>query len=180
MRGGRRSNGDGRARYDRRLRRERDSSCRRNASRPADSRLLAPPTMTHAPTTTPIACTPATVPPELRARWVELGRWVYGAIGELRGLPDGYACRLPSDAQSLLRAAEYVSLDRHCCKFVTWQLRIEPDEGAVWLWITGPEGTKDFCRSIFETTNLVEESVLRAAGLRVLGRHDAALGAPTS
>lgn len=132
--------------------------------------------MNHAPTSTPIACTPNTVPADRRARWLELGRWIYGAVEELRELPDGYACRLPNDAQSLVRAAEYVSLDRHCCKFVTWQLRVEPDEGALWLWITGPAGTKELSRSTFETTDLVQESVVRAAGLDVRGRRDAAVG----
>jgi hypothetical protein len=132
--------------------------------------------MHHVPTATPIACTPSTVPTERKARWLELGRWVYGAVEELRELPDGYACRLPNDAEMLVRAAEYVSLDRHCCKFVTWHIRVEPDEGSFWLWITGPEGTKELSRSSFETTDLVRESVVRAAGLRVVGRRDAAAG----
>ncbi len=132
--------------------------------------------MNHVPTSTPIACTPGTVPAEKKARWLELGRSVYGAVEEIRELPDGYACRLPSDANTLVRAAEYVSLDRHCCKFVTWLLRVEPDEGAFWLSITGPEGTKELSRSAFERTDLVRESVVRAAGLRVLDRGDAGAG----
>lgn len=132
--------------------------------------------MNHAPTSTPIACTPNMVPADKRARWLELGRWIYGAVEELKELSDGYACRLPNDAETLVRAAEYVSLDRQCCKFLTWSIRVEPDEGAVWLWITGPEGTKELSRSNFETTDLVREHVVRAAGLQVLRRWDAAAG----
>jgi hypothetical protein len=132
--------------------------------------------MHHAPTSSPIVCTPNTVPAAKKARWLELGRWLYASVDALEELPGGYACRLPNDAETLVRAAEYVSLDRRCCRFLTWHLRIEPDEGAVWLWITGPEGTKELCRSNFETTDLVREHVVRAAGLRVLHRRDATEG----
>lgn len=129
--------------------------------------------MNHLPTSSPIACTPATVPARSKERWLELGKWIYAAIEELRELPDGYACRLTNDAETLVRCAEYVSLDRLCCRFVTWHLRLEPDDGALWLWLTGPEGTKDLFRAAFETTNLVNPKVLEAAGLRALDRRDA-------
>lgn len=129
--------------------------------------------MNHIPTSLPIACTPGTVPARSKERWLELGKWAYGAVEEIRELPDGYALRLPHDAETLLRAAEYVSLDRLCCKFITWHLRVEPNEGAVWLSIAGPEGTKELSRSAFETTDLVRPNVLEAAGLRTLQRRDA-------
>ncbi len=132
--------------------------------------------MNHLPTTTPIACTPAAVPAEKRDRWLEIGRRIYGAVEEVRELPDGYACRLPKDEATLIAAAEYVSLDRHCCKFVTWTLRVEPDQGSFWLWVTGPHGTKELTRSTFETTDLIREGVLETAGFRRLGRRDPLAG----
>lgn len=119
----------------------------------------------HAPTTTAIACTPNTVPPELRGRWIQFGTRVYAAVEELRELPDGYACRLPSDNAMLLLAAEYISLDRLCCRFVTWELRVEPDEGCIWLSITGPDGTKELTRKTFETTDLIPKAILERAGV---------------
>jgi len=125
--------------------------------------------MNHVPTETPIACTPNSVPAELKARWFQTGKEVYASVEELRELPDGYACRLPIEAGTLARAAEYVSLDRLCCRFVTWHLRVEPDGGPVWLWITGPAGTKELMRSCFESMNLVREPVLAAAGLKSTG-----------
>ena len=114
----------------------------------------------------PVACTPDSVPAEKKQRWMDLGTQIYGAVEELQELPDGYACRLPGDAATLLRAAEYVSLDRLCCAFARWELRIEPSGGPLWLRLTGPEGTKEFTRSVFETTSLIDERVLRAAGLQ--------------
>lgn len=112
-----------------------------------------------------VACTPTGVPADKRQRWLEVGVQIYGAVEELRELPDGYACRLPGDAATVLRAAEYVTLDRLCCTFVCWELKVEPNGGPLWLRLTGPEGTKELTRSVFETTNLIDDRVLRAAGL---------------
>lgn len=113
----------------------------------------------------------------MRARWFEVGKEVYASVEELQELPDGYACRLPLGAQTLARAAEYVSLDRRCCTFVTWHLRVEPDGGPVWLWITGPAGTKELMRSCFESMSLIREHVLAAAGLKATGRQAPELAA---
>lgn len=121
--------------------------------------------MAREPSEPVIACTPAGVPADKRQRWIEVGVEIYGAVEELQELPDGYACRLPSDAATVLRAAEYVTLDRLCCTFARWELRVEPNGGPLWLRLTGPEGTKELTRSVFETTNLIDERVLRAAGM---------------
>jgi hypothetical protein len=126
--------------------------------------------MNHVPTEAPIACTPNAIPAEQKARWFEAAKAFYASIEELRELPDGYACRLPIIDGTLTRAAEYVSLDRLCCRFVTWHLRVEPDGGPLWLWITGPAGTKELMRSCFESMNLVGEDVLAAAGIKLNAR----------
>jgi hypothetical protein len=88
----------------------------------------------------------------------------------LAELPDGFAFRLPNDASTFVRTAEYITLDRLCCKFLCWELRSEPNGGPVWLRLTGPEGTKDLLRSTLETMDLVPEKVVRAAGLPVAVR----------
>jgi hypothetical protein len=133
--------------------------------------------MNHVPTETPIACTPNAITAEDKVRWFEVGKKIYASVEELRELPDGYACRLPVGAETLVRAAEYISLDRRCCTFVTWHLRVEPDAGPVWLCITGPTGTKELTRSCFESTSLIREQVLTAAGLKPLVRHAPELSA---
>ena len=108
-----------------------------------------------------IACTPNGVPPDKRERWEEV-----------QELPDGYACRLPSDAATLIKAAEYVSLDRLCCTFVRWSLVIEPKGGPLWLHIAGVEGTKELTRHTFETTTLLREQVATAAGFSIASRSE--------
>ncbi len=117
-----------------------------------------------------IACAPDGVPANQRERWMDVGKQVYAAVEEVKELPDGYACRLPSDAATLLKAAEYISLDRLCCAFVRWSLIIEPNGGPLWLHITGPEGTKALTRSTFETTTMLSERVAMAAGFDISAR----------
>jgi hypothetical protein len=118
----------------------------------------------------PIACTPEGVPVDKRDRWFEVGKEIYAAVEEVQELPDGYACRLPSDAATLIKAAEYISLDRLCCTFIRWSLVVEPGGGAVWLHITGAEGTKAYLRNGFETTPLLREEVAISAGFSISER----------
>jgi len=135
--------------------------------------------MNHAEASDPVACTPTEIPTDKRERWLALGIQIYAAVDQLEELPDGFAFRLPNDAASFLRTAEYITLDRLCCRFLRWELSSEPSGGAVWLRLTGPEGTKALLRSTLESVDLVRESVVRAAGLtraaHVLRPLDAAL-----
>jgi hypothetical protein len=117
-----------------------------------------------------VACTPAEIPPDKRERWLALGIQVYAAVDQLEELSDGYAFRLPNDAATFVTTAEYITLDRLCCKFLCWELRSEAGGGAVWLRLTGPEGTKALLRSTLETVDLVRENVIQAAGLSVTAR----------
>ncbi|HLZ29625.1 MAG TPA: hypothetical protein VKV73_20090 [Chloroflexota bacterium] len=119
-----------------------------------------------------IACTPEAIPSHLRERWLSSGKAVFAATAEVRELDDGYACRLPSDADTFGKLAEYVSLDRLCCAFVHWTIDVEPDGGPLWLSM---RGGKDVIRQILETTTLLSESVAIAAGLSVSARDDGVL-----
>lgn len=117
-----------------------------------------------------IACVPGAIPADKRERWMATGQQVYAAVLQVQELPDGYTCRLPGDSAMLLLAAEYVGLDRLCCTFLRWTLRIEPNGGPLWLHLTGSEGVKEYLRSAFETTSLLNESVAKAAGFSILSR----------
>jgi hypothetical protein len=122
-----------------------------------------------------LACTPDGVPVDKRERWFDIGMQVYAAVEEVQELPDGYACRLPNDAATLIKAAEYVSLDRLCCTFARWSLVVEPNGGPIWLHITGPEGAKALTRMTFETTTMLREEVAAAAGLSIAARSEPTL-----
>jgi hypothetical protein len=117
-----------------------------------------------------VACTPSAIPAADRQRWVRLTKAVYAAVQEVRELPDGYELRLPSDADTLVRTAEYMSLDRLCCKFLQFEIRIEPGGEPVWLRLIGSEAGKQVLRTSFESIDLLDERVAAAAGFSVTDR----------
>ena len=94
----------------------------------------------------PIACDMSAIEPGLRAGHVATGGRLFRAAEEIRELPDGYAFRLTNESDTLLKAAEFVSLERLCCPFLGFALVVEPEGGPVWLRLTGREGVKAFIR----------------------------------
>lgn len=61
---------------------------------------------------------------------------------EVRELDDGYAVRFAGDddeAEALLR---FISGERACCPFFTFELTFEERQGPLWLRLRGPDGTK--------------------------------------
>ena len=70
-----------------------------------------------------------------------------GASEERRELDNEYAFRLLSQKISLLEIAEWVKLERRCCPFCNLQIEAEPNDGPIWLRMTGAAGVKEFIRS---------------------------------
>lgn len=94
----------------------------------------------------PIACDMSAIDPVLRAGHVATGSQLFRAAEEIRELPDGYAFRLPADADTILKTAAFISLERLCCPFLGFALEVEPEGGPVWVRLTGREGVKAFIR----------------------------------
>jgi hypothetical protein len=57
-------------------------------------------------------------------------------------LTDGYVFRLNGESLSLPDVAQWVSLERLCCPFVTFQLQTTGGEPDYWLTLRGPDGAK--------------------------------------
>ena len=70
-----------------------------------------------------------------------------GWVEEMKELDDGYAFRVSSESASIVKLAEWVSLERLCCAFFKFALEVEPGGGPVWLSLTGGPGVKEFLRS---------------------------------
>lgn len=118
-----------------------------------------------------IACDPYALSMEENRRWLDqIGPQLYGALQEIRELPDGYAFRLPTEPEMLRLAAEDISYERLCCPFVRYTLEVEPHHGPFWLHMTGGDGVKAFLRMAFESANLLNKEAARAAGFSVAGR----------
>jgi hypothetical protein len=96
----------------------------------------------------PIACTLG--PAALKARREDLlGGLVRRAVDRV-DLSDGYRVRFTPDDNVLSDIARIVDVERLCCRFLTFQLTVEPDGGPIWLEFTGPPGTKDFLAGMFD------------------------------
>jgi hypothetical protein len=78
-----------------------------------------------------------------RARYAASRQAVRVATRHIMELSDGYALDLGFDPDAFLKAAEWISLERHCCPFLNFGLELK-DDGAVSLSLTGPGAVKAF------------------------------------
>lgn len=92
----------------------------------------------------PIACDLTAIPAEQREQHNATAEHIFASVLETRELPNGYAFHLPEEPGMLLKAAEFVSLERLCCPFFSFTLEVEPAGGPLWLKLTGGEGVKLF------------------------------------
>lgn len=88
----------------------------------------------------PIVCTPSAMGDDWDHHVGVIHRW-QDAIVEVVELPNGYAFRFPAQTDLLMTLAEFVTRERLCCPFFTFQIEVNP-AGELWLRLTGPAGTK--------------------------------------
>jgi hypothetical protein len=81
------------------------------------------------------------IPPSERGVHFARLKHLFGqSVQERRDLPNGYAFRfLPETFEEL---ALFVSLERRCCPFLSFELSLAADAGALWLRMTGPDGVR--------------------------------------
>jgi hypothetical protein len=89
-----------------------------------------------------LACDLTAINEAERPRYESLCTRLQDAIMERRELSDGYAFRLDSELMSLMDAAQWISLERLCCPFLTFQLQATGSERDYWLWLQGPPEAK--------------------------------------
>jgi hypothetical protein len=88
-----------------------------------------------------LACMPGAIPAAERQAHFALARDLFhGRAEERSALPNGYAIRFPADA--LEAVARFVSNERKCCPFMSFELTLAPASESLWLRMTGPEGTR--------------------------------------
>jgi hypothetical protein len=97
----------------------------------------------------PISCNLNAFDKEHRRRHQFLTAQLRAAVLETLELPDGYSFRLPSDEATVQRTAEWITLERRCCPFLTFGLEAGRENGPLWLSLTGREGVKSFLKIDF-------------------------------
>src|SRR5215210_5699326 len=94
----------------------------------------------------PMACNMGAIEPDQRNQHVATAGQLFHTVTDIRELPDGYAFCLPGDPNTLLKAAEFISLEKLCCPFLGFVIEVEAEGEHVWLRLTGREGVKAFIR----------------------------------
>jgi hypothetical protein len=97
----------------------------------------------------PIACDMTALDAAQRERQQVLMKKFHASLEETRALSDGYAFRLPADAATILSAAEFITIERLCCPFLTFALEVGPAGSPLWLRLSGRAGTKEFIEAEF-------------------------------
>jgi hypothetical protein len=92
----------------------------------------------------PIVCT---LTGEERSERGGVAHDLFAQAEQVRELPDGYAFRFPGTEDWAARLLDYVAFERRCCRFFTFALEFEPDQGPIWLYLRGPEGVKELIGS---------------------------------
>jgi hypothetical protein len=88
----------------------------------------------------PIACNLNAIGPADHPRYHELVERLRAAIREKTDLSDGYTYRLDAEAITQQEVAEWISLEKRCCPFLTFELE------AAQLTLRGPAGAKEILK----------------------------------
>lgn len=91
----------------------------------------------------PLVCVPGAIPAARRDEHVErTGRLFTALLRARRSRQNGYSYRF--DAETLDDVTRWIALERQCCPFLRFTLRLEPNDGPMTLDVTGPAGTPAF------------------------------------
>lgn len=85
----------------------------------------------------------------MRQRRAALKEHLQHQVRETTPLDEGYAFRFDATDAVLRQVLHLIQQERTCCRFLTFTLRVTPDEGPLWLELTGPPGTKAFLEEVF-------------------------------
>ena len=90
----------------------------------------------------PVVCTlsPATI----ATRKAKLLPGLLLRAQSLEWLSSGVRVTFDRSIASLPEIAGTIDAERQCCRFLQFDLRLEPDDAPVLVTITGPEGTREF------------------------------------
>lgn len=98
-------------------------------------------------TESPFRCNISAFTSAQREHYQTLSQELLKTIQEVREQPDGFSLRLAADSSMVMKAAEFITLERLCCPFLAFQLSLEAEKGPLWITLSGPEGVKDFLRA---------------------------------
>ncbi|MEW6129040.1 MAG: hypothetical protein AB1757_18525 [Acidobacteriota bacterium] len=85
--------------------------------------------------------------PAERERHLSLWKSLQAAKQAVRELDNGYAIGFPGDSKTLMAVAEFISRERRCCPFFTFEIEAAGEDKPLWLRLTGNKGVKEFIKT---------------------------------
>lgn len=95
----------------------------------------------------PLACDLTAIPADVREEHVVTAPQLFSTAQEVQELPNGYAIRFLNDAGKFMAIAKFIDNEKLCCPFFNFGLEIEPNNGPIWLKLTGGEGVKEILQT---------------------------------
>lgn len=89
-----------------------------------------------------IACNLKAMNAAERPRYKMLVGQLRAAVRGRSSLPNGYVYTLDGDTLGLKEIGEWISMERMCCPFLTFQFSVSSDQADYSLALTGPVGVK--------------------------------------
>jgi hypothetical protein len=96
----------------------------------------------------PVACT--LDPAALTARREGLLSALLRRANTHEELATGHRLRFEAGDDTLALIARTVEAERRCCRFLRFQITVEPDGGPIVLELTGPAGTREFVSALLD------------------------------
>ena len=100
-------------------------------------------------TNLPVACTLS--PAALNARREGLLSELFRRAEDHQQFSEGHRLRFAASEETLSMIARTVEAERHCCRFLLFQITVEPDGGPILLELTGPPGTGEFISALLDS-----------------------------
>jgi hypothetical protein len=96
----------------------------------------------------PIVCTlgPAALEARRKGLLAELAR----RASTSEELADGVRLRFEAREGVLPLLSSAIDAERQCCRFLRFQVTVEPDDGGMSLELTGPAGAREFVLALLE------------------------------
>ncbi|HKO61600.1 MAG TPA: hypothetical protein VJV03_10605 [Pyrinomonadaceae bacterium] len=92
----------------------------------------------------PFACDMTAIAPQERGAHLATIEKLFRSVKSIRELSDGYSFQLPNESETLMTAAQFISLECLCCPFFDFGLEVEREGRKLWLTLSGREGVKPF------------------------------------
>ena len=99
-------------------------------------------------TVLPVVCT--LTPAALQARRQRMLSKLLDRAQAHEELPHGYRLQFAATEDTLPAIASTVDAERQCCRFLRFNITVEPDGGAISLELTGPPGTGAFIAALLD------------------------------